>query len=88
MNISEVHSYSEKMTKEIKKVIVGKEELITLIVTALFANGHVLLDRNRESNRNYGNVSFAGSTVRPFFDEAGYGNNVQGRRTFSDGTVC
>lgn len=44
MNISEVHSYSEKMTKEIKKVIVGKEELITLIVTALFANGHVLLE--------------------------------------------
>lgn len=44
MNISEVHSYSEQMTKEIKKVIVGKEELITLIVTALFANGHVLLE--------------------------------------------
>lgn len=44
MNISEVHSYSEKMTKEIKKVIVGKEELITLIVTVLFANGHVLLE--------------------------------------------
>ena len=44
MNISEVHSYSEKMTKEIKKVIVGKEELIALIVTALFANGHVLLE--------------------------------------------
>lgn len=34
----------EKVTKNIGKVIIGKEEIITLLLTALLADGHVLLE--------------------------------------------
>ena len=34
----------EKVTQNIGKVIIGKEEIITLLLTALLADGHVLLE--------------------------------------------
>ena len=34
----------EKVTKNIGKVIIGKEDIITLLLTALLAEGHVLLE--------------------------------------------
>ncbi len=44
MNISETAALSEKICGNIAKVIAGKDEIIKLAVTALFANGHMLLD--------------------------------------------
>ena len=34
----------EKVTQNIGKVIIGKEDIITLLLTALLADGHVLLE--------------------------------------------
>ena len=39
-----VQSLAEKISENIKKVIYGKDEKIKLILTAMFAGGHVLLD--------------------------------------------
>ncbi len=36
--------FCDKITKNIGKVIIGKEEIITLLLTALLAEGHVLLE--------------------------------------------
>ena len=41
VNIQEV---AEKIKSNIEKVLVGKSELINLVLTALFSGGHVLLD--------------------------------------------
>ena len=35
---------AEKIKSNIEKVLVGKSELINLVLTALFSGGHVLLD--------------------------------------------
>ncbi len=42
--VQEFNAIFERLTAEIKKAIVGQEETIQLVVTALFAGGHVLLE--------------------------------------------
>lgn len=44
MEISELASQAEKMKQNIARVIVGKGEVIELVLTALLAGGHVLLE--------------------------------------------
>lgn len=44
MNITETAELSRKICGNVSKVIAGKDEIISLAVTALFANGHMLLD--------------------------------------------
>lgn len=44
MNITEAAELSEKICGNVSKVITGKDEIIGLTVTALFAEGHILLD--------------------------------------------
>ena len=44
MRLNEVKEKAEMLIENIKKVIIGKEETIQLLVTALFAEGHVLLE--------------------------------------------
>ena len=44
MNLTETASLSDKIRANISKVIAGKDDIVRLAVTALFANGHLLLD--------------------------------------------
>jgi len=44
MQITEVKRYADEIRSNIEKVIVGKTQEINLILSALFAEGHVLLD--------------------------------------------
>lgn len=44
MNVSEVNEITEKIKENIKKVIIGKEDVITKIITCFIAGGHVLLE--------------------------------------------
>lgn len=44
MDIAEAAALSEKICGNVSKVIAGKDEIIRLAVTALFADGHMLLD--------------------------------------------
>lgn len=44
MNLEQFEENGRKLTENISRVIVGKEEVIKLLVTALIADGHVLLE--------------------------------------------
>lgn len=44
MNTTEVKNYAEQIRTNIEKVIVGKSEVIELVLTAFLAGGHVLLE--------------------------------------------
>ncbi len=44
MNVAEVKGLAEKVRAEIGKAIVGQQDTIDLLLTALFARGHVLLE--------------------------------------------
>lgn len=44
MNVAEVRGLAEKVRAEIGKAIVGQQDTIDLLLTALFARGHVLLE--------------------------------------------
>ena len=44
MDIQSVQEQGQKIINNVSKVIVGKEETVTLLLTALFAGGHVLLE--------------------------------------------
>jgi len=44
MNVIDLQKLSNAMKENIEKVIIGKSDTITLIVTSLIANGHVLLE--------------------------------------------
>ncbi len=44
MNIDEIRKLGERIRDNISKVIVGKEDVIELVITTLFCSGHVLLE--------------------------------------------
>jgi len=44
MEYSQISSFAQKLNGNISKVIVGKEQQIELIITALLAGGHILLE--------------------------------------------
>lgn len=44
MNFVEIEKLSGRIKENVEKVIVGKSDKIELIITALFANGHILLE--------------------------------------------
>ena len=44
MNVAEVKALADKVRAEIGKAIVGQQDTIDLLLTALFARGHVLLE--------------------------------------------
>ena len=46
IDLSKVKATYEKIRAEIKKAIVGQEDLIDFLIIALFADGHVLLEGN------------------------------------------
>lgn len=43
-DLSGIHSFIESVRNELKKVIVGQEKMIDLLITALLADGHVLIE--------------------------------------------
>lgn len=43
IDLSALHQSAEQIKKEIARVIVGQDEMVELLITALLANGHVLL---------------------------------------------
>lgn len=44
INLTELNSAVSKITDEIKKIIIGQDEMVQLIITALLADGHVLIE--------------------------------------------
>ena len=44
MNVAEVKALADQVRAEIGKAIVGQQDTIDLLLTALFARGHVLLE--------------------------------------------
>ena len=44
INLTELNQAVLKMTDAIKKIIIGQEEMVQLIITALLADGHVLIE--------------------------------------------
>ena len=44
LDISRFQSYHEKVIKNCSRVILGKEEVITLVLTAFLCSGHILLE--------------------------------------------
>lgn len=44
MNVDEIKNFGERVRNNISKVIVGKENVIDLVITALFCSGHILLE--------------------------------------------
>ena len=44
MNVAEVRALADKVRAEVAKAIIGQQETIDLLLTALFARGHVLLE--------------------------------------------
>ncbi len=44
MQLIEIREKAESLKENIKKVIIGKDETVELLITALFADGHVLLE--------------------------------------------
>ncbi len=44
MNPQDIYMYSERIKKEIARVIVGKEHLVERLLIALLVNGHILLE--------------------------------------------
>lgn len=44
INIFKVQEYGKKLRENLKEVIIGKDEAITLIIVALFCQGHVLIE--------------------------------------------
>ena len=44
MDYAELHRLAEEIEAECGKVIIGKQEQIRLVLTSLFAGGHVLID--------------------------------------------
>lgn len=44
LDLSELSSAVQKLQEEIRKVIVGQDELVQLIITAILSDGHVLIE--------------------------------------------
>ncbi len=44
INIKNIDKAIEKITAEIRKVLVGQDDMVQLIMTAILANGHILLE--------------------------------------------
>jgi len=44
MKIEEVHEYGNRILEEVKKAIVGKEEVLRLVLTTILADGHILIE--------------------------------------------
>ena len=64
MDYTELRSLAEDIEAECGKVIIGKQEQIRLVLTSLFAGGHVLIDdipgvgpkRRAELRRHFGTI--------------------------------
>ena len=59
MNVTEVKALADQVRAEIGKAIVGQQETIDLMLTALFARGHVLLEGPPGVAKTYLAQSFA-----------------------------
>ncbi|MBD0277601.1 MAG: magnesium chelatase, partial [Flavisolibacter sp.] len=43
-DLAKLHTAVEAVREQIQKIIVGQDEMVKLIITALLADGHVLLE--------------------------------------------
>ena len=48
VQLTDWRSHALKLEREVKKVIVGQDKAIRLMNVAIFARGHVLLERSEE----------------------------------------
>ena len=53
MDITNVRETYTRVLKNVRKVIVGKDELFTLIYTAMLTGGHILIEDNPGTGKDY-----------------------------------
>lgn len=100
MDISEVAALAQKIKNNVSKVIAGKDNIIVLAITALFAGGHLLLDDvpgtgktmlakslAKSLNIEFRRVQFVPDLLPSDLTGINYYNQKQGDFTFHKGPV-
>ena len=100
MEIEEIKLLGEKIKQNINKVIVGKSEVIDVILTALIAGGHVLLEDvpgtgktvmaktlAKSIGATFKRVQFTPDLLPSDLTGINYYNQKQGEFTFRSGPI-
>lgn len=66
MNVNEIGDVAERMRSEIRKVVIGHDEVVELLLTSLLAAGHVLLEGVPGTAKTLLTQAFAAALSLPF----------------------
>ena len=100
MNINQIKELGQKIGDNISKVIVGKEDVIDKVLTALFCSGHVLLEDvpgmgktvmakclSKSINCNFKRIQFTPDLLPSDLTGINYYNQKQGEFVFREGPI-